>query len=165
MTGTLTTTAHEIAAAVVDPEMPFLTLEDLGVLRGVEAGEDREVRVTITPTYTGCPALTTMRDDLVRRLAAAGFDPVEVVVSLDPPWSSDDITERGREALREHGFSPPGPAGGPVPVTLIRKPRVLTCPRCGEGPAQLVSEFGSTSCKALYRCPSCLEPFEHVKEL
>ncbi len=160
--------AHEVAAAVVDPEMPFLTLEDLGVLRGVEVGEDesdRWVRITITPTYTGCPALTAMRDDLVRRLSEAGFDPVDVVVTLDPPWSSDDITERGREALREHGFSPPGPAERAIPLTLIRRPRELTCPRCGAGPAQLVSEFGSTSCKALYRCPSCLEPFEHVKEL
>ena len=163
--GVGTVLAHEIAAGVVDPEMPFLSLEDLGVLRDVSVTAEGGARVAITPTYTGCPALTAMRDDLVRRLGEAGFDPVEVVVELDPAWSSDDITDRGRQALRDHGLSPPAPVGNVVALPLIRKPRELICPLCGAGPAQLVSEFGSTSCKALYRCPSCLEPFEHVKEL
>ena len=159
--------AHEVAASVTDPEMPMLTLEDLGVLRGVEVtGES--VAVTITPTYSGCPAMATMRDDLVHRLQDHGFDDVEVRVSLSPAWSTDWITDRGRQALTDHGLSAPGPApshGGPVPLSLLPRRRALTCPRCGSAQVELTSEFGPTACKALYRCAACLEPFEHVKEI
>jgi ring-1,2-phenylacetyl-CoA epoxidase subunit PaaD len=160
-------TAYDVAATVTDPEMPMLTLEDLGVLRHVEEHGDRVV-VAITPTYSGCPAMATMRDDLVHRLEGAGYRTVEVHVEPSPAWSSDWITERGRAALREHGLSAPGPAprpGGPVPLTLLPMKRALTCPRCGADDVRLTSEFGATACKALYRCESCLEPFEHVKEI
>jgi len=159
--------ARTVAASVTDPEMPMLSLEDLGVLRGVEADEGRVV-VTITPTYSGCPAMATMRDDLVRTLQEHGFAEVTVEVSLTPAWSSDWITDRGRAALREHGISPPGAAPrrqGPVPLTLGRPERAISCPRCGSEHADLVSEFGATACKAIYRCTACLEPFEHVKEI
>ena len=159
--------ARRIAASVTDPEMPMLTLEDLGVLRDVEVDGDTVV-VTITPTYSGCPAMATMRDDLVHRLRDAGFTDVEVRVSLSPAWSSDWITPRGREALAEHGISPPGPAPrheGPVVLSLLPTRRTLACPRCGSSGVELTSEFGPTACKALYRCASCLEPFEHVKEI
>jgi ring-1,2-phenylacetyl-CoA epoxidase subunit PaaD len=156
--------AHDVAATVPDPEMPMLTLEDLGVLRSVEVDETRVV-VTITPTYSGCPAMASMRDDLVRRLGEEGYD-AEVRVSLSPPWSSDWITERGRRALQEHGLSAPGPAPtGPVTLSLAPTRRTLTCPRCGSSEVALTSEFGPTACTALYRCTSCLEPFEHVKEI
>ncbi|MFC7586547.1 1,2-phenylacetyl-CoA epoxidase subunit PaaD [Nonomuraea antimicrobica] len=164
--------AAEVARQVRDPEMPMLTLADLGVLRGLEVARDASgaevVIASITPTYTGCPALATMRDDLVHRLNAAGFPHVEVRIVLDPPWSSDWISERGREALREAGLSAPGPAPrrtGPVRLTLGPVRRRLTCPRCGSAAARLVSEFGATACKALYTCTDCLEPFEHVKEI
>ena len=130
--------ARSLAAAVTDPEMPMLTLADLGVLRGVELHDERVV-VTITPTYSGCPAMATMRDDLVHTLRDHGFDDVEVRVSLHPAWSSDWISERGR--------------------------RALSCPRCGSRDVDLTSEFGPTACKAMYRCTACLEPFEHVKEI
>ncbi len=163
---TLTARAREIAAAVTDPEMPMLTLEDLGVLRDVR-DDGSGVVVTITPTYSGCPAMATMRDDLVHRLADAGFT-ARVEVSLSPAWSSDWITERGRQALRDHGLSAPGPAprgGGPVPLTLTPTRRAIGCPRCGSDRVALTSEFGATACKALYRCTACLEPFEHVKEI
>jgi ring-1,2-phenylacetyl-CoA epoxidase subunit PaaD len=159
-------TAYALAASVTDPEMPMLTLEDLGVLRDVREA-DGEVVVTITPTYSGCPAMATMRDDLVHRLTDAGYA-ARVEVTLSPAWSSDWITERGRRALREHGLSAPGPApvrGGPVPLTLGPVRRAVTCPRCGSKNPRLSSEFGATACKALYRCEDCLEPFEHVKEL
>lgn len=159
--------ARRVAASVTDPEMPMLTLEDLGVLRDVEVDGDTVV-VTITPTYSGCPAMATMRDDLVHRLRDAGFADVEVRVSLHPAWSSDWITPRGRAALAQHGISPPGAApshGGPVVLSLLPTRRTLTCPRCGSSDVDLTSEFGSTACKALYRCTSCLEPFEHVKEI
>lgn len=164
--------AAEVAGRVRDPEMPMLTLADLGVLRGVEVTRDAEgaevVVASITPTYTGCPAMKTMRDDLVHRLREAGFERVEVRVVLDPPWSSDWISERGRAALRAAGLSPPGPAprrSGPVLLTLGPKRAAPPCPRCGSADTRLTSEFGATACKALYRCAACLEPFEHVKEI
>jgi ring-1,2-phenylacetyl-CoA epoxidase subunit PaaD len=168
--------AREVAAQVCDPEMPMLTLDDLGVLRNVDIQQDTVI-VSITPTYTGCPAMATMRDDLVHRLNDAGFPRVEVRVVLDPPWSSDWISERGRAALREAGLStprpappPPGPRApqrGPNPVALNLGPtrQAPACPRCGSTATRLTSEFGATACKALYSCTECLEPFEHVKEI
>ena len=179
----MTGTAYAIAASVTDPELPVLTLADLGVLRRVAehcaeghcAGEHAaggcgpSVTVVITPTYSGCPALAAIRDDLVRSLTRAGYADVRVQVELSPAWSSDWISERGRLALAAAGISPPGPAparhDGPVPLTLMPARRELRCPRCGSAMAELVSEFGATACKALYRCASCLEPFEHVKEI
>jgi ring-1,2-phenylacetyl-CoA epoxidase subunit PaaD len=165
-------TAYDIAASVTDPEMPMLTLADLGVLRGVAVepapGGGETVVASITPTYSGCPAMATMRDDLVHRLTDAGFDDVRVRVELTPAWSSDWITERGRAALAEHGISPPGAAerpAGPIALNLAPTRRRLTCPRCGSTAVELTSEFGPTACKALYRCTACLEPFEHVKEI
>jgi len=157
--------ARSVAASVRDPEMPMLTLEDLGVLRSVTLESDNCVVVTITPTYSGCPAMATMRDDLVHRLTDAGFE-AEVRVSLSPAWSSDWITPEGRQALARHGISPPGAAPrGPVGLSLLPTRRALSCPRCGSDEVELTSEFGATACKAMYRCTSCLEPFEHVKEI
>lgn len=164
----LRASAYEVAAGVVDPELPMLTLADLGVLRSVVESADGGVVVEVTPTYTGCPALDAMHDDLVRVLRGAGYGPVEVRVSLSPPWSSDMITERGRALLREHRVSPPGPApagDGPVPLSLAPTRRVLTCPACGAEDARLTSEFGPTACTALYVCAACGEPFQHVKEI
>ncbi|MDT9593746.1 1,2-phenylacetyl-CoA epoxidase subunit PaaD [Nocardioides zeae] len=158
--------ARAVVASVTDPEMPMLTLHDLGVLRDVVVQADGRVRVTITPTYSGCPAMATMRDDLVRALQDAGFE-AEVVVSLEPAWSSDLITQAGRRALRDHGVSPPGaaPQGGPVALRLLPVRRDVRCPRCDSTAVELTSEFGPTACRALYRCTDCLEPFEHVKEI
>ncbi|GAA5140461.1 phenylacetate-CoA oxygenase subunit PaaJ [Nocardioides marinquilinus] len=157
-------TALEVASRVVDPELPMLTLADLGVLRGVEQ-DGAHVVVTITPTYSGCPAMAAMRDDLLRTLGEHGYD-AEVRVSLHPAWTSDWISARGRAALRRHGISPPGPApSGPVTLSLLPTRRDVTCPQCGSGRTELTSEFGSTACKALYRCADCLEPFDHVKEI
>ena len=160
--------AYAVARTVTDPEMPMLTLEDLGVLREVDVAGEGQVVVAITPTYSGCPAMATMRDDLVHRLTDAGFEEVRVKVALSPAWSSDWITERGRRALAEAGLSAPGPAprrDGPITLDLLPTRRSLTCPRCGSAAVELTSEFGATACKALYRCTDCLEPFEHVKEI
>ncbi|MEO5851265.1 MAG: 1,2-phenylacetyl-CoA epoxidase subunit PaaD [Nocardioides sp.] len=164
-------TAYAVARTVTDPEMPMLTLEDLGVLRSVEEHDGR-VEVAITPTYSGCPAMATMRDDLVHRLHDAGYADVRVRVALTPAWSSDWISDEGRRKLAEHGISPPGPAptgrgpgGGPVTISLLPTRRALSCPRCASAEVELTSEFGATACKALYRCAACLEPFEHVKEI
>ncbi len=161
--------AYAVARTVRDPELPVLTLEDLGVLRDVTIDADGGVSVAITPTYSGCPAMATMRDDLERALREEGFDRVTVRVVLSPPWSTDWITPAGRAALAAYGISPPGPAprraAGPVPLTLGPVHRVARCPRCGSTRTSLTSEFGATPCKALYRCERCLEPFEHVKEI
>lgn len=171
VTGTPWQRAREAAAGVRDPEMPMLTLADLGVLREVRVTDvdgHQRVVVAITPTYSGCPAMAAMRDDLVRHLHDAGFADVRVRVELAPPWSSDWITERGRRALAAAGLSAPGPAAsrsGPVPLTLVPPRRPLDCPRCGSADTAVTSEFGPTACTALYRCETCLEPFEHVKEI
>jgi ring-1,2-phenylacetyl-CoA epoxidase subunit PaaD len=160
--------AQAVAEKVTDPELPMLTLADLGVLREVTVQEGDAVEVAITPTYSGCPAMATMRDDLVRSLQEAGFADVRVRVVLEPAWTTDWITDRGRAALAEAGISAPGPAParrGPVPLTLGPVRRQVTCPRCGSADPELTSEFGSTACKALYRCRTCLEPFDHVKEI
>ena len=157
--------AYAVAASVTDPEMPMLTLEDLGVLREVREDGDTVV-VTITPTYSGCPAMATMRDDLVHRLTDAGYA-ARVDIALSPAWSSDWITDRGRTALRDHGLSAPGPAprrAGRWCCPCSDHP-AATCPQCGSAEVELTSEFGATACKALYRCAACLEPFEHVKEI
>ncbi len=158
--------ARAVAATVTDPEMPMLTLEDLGVLRDVSFDSDGRLVVAITPTYSGCPAMATMRDDVVRSLLEEGFEDVAVEVSLSPAWTSDWITERGRKALAEHGISPPGIAPqGPMTLSLAPTRRSVRCPRCGSEDVSLTSEFSSTACKALYRCDACLEPFDHVKEI
>lgn len=161
--------AREIAATVTDPEMPMLTLADLGVLRDVYVDRDGTVVVTITPTYSGCPAMSTMRDELRRRLAAGGVEHVDVRTVLEPAWSSDWITPEGRRKLTEHGISAPAhvtarPAG-PVALTLSPPRRLLRCPQCGSTNTELTSEFGATSCKSLHRCLDCREPFDHVKEI
>lgn len=159
--------AMRVAETVTDPEMPMLTLRDLGVLRDVKVDGECLV-VTITPTYSGCPAMATMRDDLTYQLNTAGFNNVAVNTVLQPAWSSDWITDDGRRKLDEYGISPPGPAthhAGPVPLTLTLPRRQITCPQCGSTDTELTSEFGSTACKALYRCVSCREPFDHVKEI
>ena len=163
--------AREVAEAVTDPELPDLTLAELGVLREVVEQPDGRVVVSLTPTYTGCPALGMMRADLEHRLHAAGFGRVEVRAVLDPPWTTDWITESGRRKLAAAGIAPPGPAGpgarrmGPVEVRLGATRRMVACPRCGSDSTEEVSRFGATACKSLWRCRTCREPFEHVKEI
>jgi ring-1,2-phenylacetyl-CoA epoxidase subunit PaaD len=167
VTARVTASAWEVAATVVDPELPMLTLADLGVLRDVEV-DGGAVVVTITPTYSGCPAMATMRDDLVRRLQEEGYDDVRVKLSLAPAWTTDWITAEGKQALADAGISPPGPAprrDGPVVLRLAPTRRAVRCPRCASDDVALTSEFGSTACKAMYRCRACLEPFDHVKEI
>ncbi|MEV0737909.1 1,2-phenylacetyl-CoA epoxidase subunit PaaD [Streptomyces sp. NPDC050549] len=158
--------ARHIAAQVPDPEMPMLTLADLGVLRDVEIGEDGTVVASLTPTYSGCPAMAEMRAEVAARLTDAGYPRVEIRTVLDPPWSSDWITPAGRAKLAEHGIAPPGAAPrGPLVLTLSPTRRTVPCPRCGATDTEETSHFAATSCKALWRCRACREPFEYVKEI
>ncbi|WP_369269466.1 1,2-phenylacetyl-CoA epoxidase subunit PaaD [Streptomyces sp. R11] len=160
--------ARRIADRVPDPELPMLTLADLGVLRDVELTEDGTVVASLTPTYSGCPAMAEMRADVAARLREAGYERVEIRTVLDPPWTSDWITPSGRRKLTEHGIAPPGPAprgAGPVALVLSPTRHAVTCPRCGSANTEETSRFAATSCKALWRCRACREPFEYVKEI
>ena len=160
--------AWAVAALVPDPELPMLTLADLGILRDVRV-DAAGVAVIITPTYSGCPAVREIRHDLQLRLQQAGFDDVTVRTELSPPWSSDWITPQGRTKLAAAGIAPPHSAGprpaGPIPLTLHPASRTVTCPRCGSSHTEETSRFSATACKALYRCCACAEPFEYVKEI
>lgn len=160
--------AVRVAEGVVDPELPVLTLAELGVLRGVEVRAGGRVVVAITPTYSGCPALDEMRADLRKRLNEAGYQDVDVRTVLSPAWTTDWISEEGRRKLAEYGIAPPGPAprrAGPVPLNLVPPNTIVRCPRCGSPRTAELSRFSSTACKALRRCADCQEPFEHMKEL
>jgi len=160
--------ARAVAESVADPELPMLTLADLGILRDVVVDGGRVI-VTITPTYSGCPAMGAIRSDLAASLRASGYAEVEVRTVLQPAWTTDWVTADGRRKLAEHGIAPPGRApvraAGPVPLTLARPPGRIACPQCGSSDTVEVSRFGATACKALLRCSSCAEPFEHVKEI
>ncbi|HEY8340291.1 MAG TPA: 1,2-phenylacetyl-CoA epoxidase subunit PaaD [Egibacteraceae bacterium] len=168
MAATTLADARAIAASVTDPELPQLTLADLGVLRDVRVSDDGTVVVSITPTYSGCPAMEVMRRDLRAALLDAGYPQVEVRTVLSPPWSSDWITPEGRRKLAAAGIAPPGPAprrSGPVLVQLGPPRQTVACPQCGSPDTTEISRFSGTACKALRRCEACHEPFEHVKEL
>lgn len=161
-------TAYHAAAMVTDPELPLLTLADLGILREVSESGGRVV-VTITPTYTGCPALQTMREDIAHALEHAGYPGAEIRIALQPAWSSDWITPAGRRKLARAGIAPPGPVAarrsGPIPLTLVPPASLIRCPRCGSAATELLSRFGSAACRSLHRCGACHEPFEHIKEI
>lgn len=160
--------ARLIAGSVPDPELPMVTLADLGILRTVEVSGLR-VTVSLTPTYSGCPALAEMRAEMVTRLTEAGFGVVDIRTVLDPPWSSEWISPAGRRKLAAAGIAPPRSRsdrrGGPVPLTLVTCPPVIECPACGSPDTVRTAAFSSTACKDLYRCKACAEPFEHVKEI
>ncbi|GAA2911996.1 1,2-phenylacetyl-CoA epoxidase subunit PaaD [Streptomyces mexicanus] len=190
----VTTTALEaellrLAGSVPDPELPVLTLEELGVVRAVHVRGADAVEVELTPTYTGCPAVEAMSRDIERVLREHGLREVSVRTVLSPAWSTDDITAEGRRKLRESGIAPPrvrsargpvllelGPtrAGTPRPTGTHGTPvspgpatpaDPVRCPHCGSADTELLSRFSSTACKALRRCLACREPFDHFKEV
>ncbi|GIH09993.1 phenylacetate-CoA oxygenase subunit PaaJ [Rhizocola hellebori] len=142
---------YDVVAAVKDPELPVITIAELGVLRSVSTKEGR-VTVTITPTYSGCPAMDAIRQDIRGALAKAGHDDVEVVTQLSPAWSTDMISESGRAALARSGIAPPT-AGDPA------------CTHCGSGQVLQISRYASTACQSLWKCHGCAEPFNAVKTI
>ncbi|MGF6824675.1 ring-1,2-phenylacetyl-CoA epoxidase subunit PaaD [Microbacterium sp. ZKA21] len=161
VTLTPTQEAWRVVAAVPDPEVPVLTIEDLGVLRALAVDGER-VRVEITPTYSGCPAMDAIRDDVILALTAAGYDEVDVRLVLSPAWTTDWMTDAGRTKLAEYGIAPPSGRAA-VSTGPLRLSLSVRCPRCGSLDTREVSHFGSTSCKALFECRACLEPFDHFK--
>ncbi|MFJ6001003.1 1,2-phenylacetyl-CoA epoxidase subunit PaaD [Arthrobacter sp. NPDC092385] len=149
-----------IAATVCDPEIPVLTIEDLGVLRDAHVSESGQVLVTITPTYSGCPAMDAIRDDVTAALHGGGYDDVVVRLVLAPAWTTDWLSDGGKAKLAEYGIAPPTgtAAAGPVRIGLSVK-----CPQCSSLNTRELTRFGSTSCKALYVCNDCREPFDYFK--
>jgi ring-1,2-phenylacetyl-CoA epoxidase subunit PaaD len=151
--------AWDAAASVVDPEIPVLTIADLGVLREVTVNHGR-VEVAITPTYSGCPAMNMIGLEIELALQRAGFGEAKVRTVLSPAWTTDWMSEDGRRKLREYGIAPPLAAGSRRALFGIEQ---VACPQCGSGNTEVLSEFGSTSCKALWRCKNCREPFDYFK--
>ncbi len=147
---------------VMDPEIPVLSLRELGIVRGVRVGATGGLEVLLTPTYSGCPATEVIAGSVRQALDDAGLGPVQVTQQLSPPWTTDWITPEGRRKLLDYGIAPPGAAAGAV-VRL--HPRAVACPRCASMHTERLSAFGATACKALHRCLDCLEPFEHFKPI
>jgi ring-1,2-phenylacetyl-CoA epoxidase subunit PaaD len=152
--------AWAAAASVVDPEIPVLTIADLGVLRDVTVAEDGAIEVSITPTYSGCPAVTVIAIEIELALARAGFGAVRVRSVLAPAWTTDSISEDGRRKLREFGIAPPAATAGQRGLFGLD---AVACPLCGAADTEKLAEFGSTACKALWRCRACREPFDAFK--
>jgi ring-1,2-phenylacetyl-CoA epoxidase subunit PaaD len=154
--------ARRLAAAVLDPEVPVLTIDDLGVLRDVTVDDRGRVEVTITPTYSGCPAIDAIRADVETALHGAGFDDVHVALVLAPAWTTDWMSDAGKRKLLDYGIAPPtrrtASTNGPVLLQLS-----LRCPQCGSSRTRELSRFGSTACKSLWVCDECREPFDHFK--
>jgi ring-1,2-phenylacetyl-CoA epoxidase subunit PaaD len=148
--------------AVCDPEIPVISVVDLGVISDVEVSEDGKVKVGMTPTFAGCPAISMMKADVESTLLAAGAASVEVTVLYSKAWSTNSITPKGRQLLKEFGFSPPPVLDGELSLNVLRN---AICPRCGSNHTTLISPFGPTACRAVHKCNNCLETFEQFKPL
>ena len=151
--------AWNAAATVVDPEIPVLTIADLGVLREVTVS-DGHVEIAITPTYSGCPAMNMIALEIELALEREGFHKPSIRTVLSPAWTTDWMSEQGRRKLQDYGIAPPLPASSRRALFGVTQ---VTCPQCGSDNTELLSEFGSTSCKALWRCKACREPFDYFK--
>lgn len=154
--------AWEVLQSVPDPEIPVLSIVDLGIVRHVRLESEGVVRVGISPTYSGCPATAVIKESAGQALRKAGFTHVAVDDVLAPAWTSDWITAAGRRKLLEYGIAPPAESVSNL-RSVLRPPPKIECPRCGSPDTEKLSEFGSTPCKALYRCTTCLEPFDYFK--
>lgn len=149
---------------VMDPEVPVLSVVELGIVRDVELGHDA-VTITITPTYSGCPAMRVIEQDIEAALNARGIERVEIRTTYNPAWTTDWITADAREKLRAYGIAPPGPADHAAPIAIGRRRPAVRCPYCGSIDTALQSEFGATACKAIHMCLACRQPFEEFKAI
>lgn len=148
--------------AVPDPEIPVISIQELGILRDVKIDEEGRVTVHITPTYNGCPAMDMISVQIRAVLQEKGIEDVRVISLIEPVWTTDWITESGRQKLHDYGIVPPVEKTTDTSF-LTNKSPIVACPRCGSTETKLVSRFGSTACKALYTCEECLEPFDYFK--
>jgi ring-1,2-phenylacetyl-CoA epoxidase subunit PaaD len=146
---------------VSDPEIPVLTVVDLGVIRAVDFVGDRW-RISITPTYSGCPAMSEIEANILEKLKAEGIENAKVKMVLSPAWTTDWMTEKGKQKLQEYGIAPPEGSSADKSV-LFGDPKKVTCPHCKSRETELISQFGSTACKSLYKCHDCREPFDYFK--
>ena len=151
-----------IIEQVTDPEIPVLTIVDLGILRGVSF-QDGEVEVSITPTYSGCPAMDVIREQIERELRDHGYSRVRVIQRLSPAWTTDWMTEDGKNKLKAYGIAPPTSRQMVCEATRFHEGEAIACPRCNSYDTRLISQFGSTPCKALHQCNNCHEPFDYFK--
>lgn len=151
---------YQLLNKIPDPEIPVISIIDLGVVRKVDFEGDVLV-ISITPTYSGCPAMKQIEQDIVTKLNNEGYEKVEVNTTFTPAWTTDWISNDARERLRKYGIAPP--EGSADKSLLTGEPKVVICPQCGSKNTQLTSQFGSTPCKALYKCLDCLEPFDYFK--
>ena len=152
---------YEILESVKDPEIPVVSIADLGILRNVEISEQGKLIVTITPTYSGCPAMDTIADDILKILKSEGYDP-EIKTSISPAWTTDWLTEKGRKNLEDYGIAPPAERTTDKSF-LTGGHKVIKCPQCKSTNTEMISHFGSTACKSLYKCKDCLETFDYFK--
>ncbi len=160
-TSTRTQRVWEVLQEVPDPEVPVISVVELGIIRGVNIDDTGTVTVAVTPTYSGCPAIEAININIIAALQEAGLGPVRIRSTIDPPWTTDDITDAGRAKLLEYGIAPPNGSASKASLTGNDRPRA--CPHCTSTNTELLSQFGSTSCKALYRCIDCREPFDYFK--
>lgn len=164
---TRTERAWDVLGGVLDPEVPAISVRDLGIVRDV-IDHGVELEVVLTPTYSGCPATEVIESSVLAAIEAEGLGPARATLRRAPAWTTDWISEEGRRKLREYGIAPPGPAmpDGGVPIRLVgRRAQAIACPRCGSLHTDKLAAFGSTACKAMYRCLACREPFEHFKPI
>jgi ring-1,2-phenylacetyl-CoA epoxidase subunit PaaD len=154
--------ASDVLDAVCDPEIPVLTIRDLGILRDVRVADDGVLEVIITPTYSGCPAMSAIEVNIRAALQEAGIETARVVSVLKPAWTTDWMTEAGRQKLRAFGIAPPE-TGSRDKRALLGERQILRCPNCQSANTEMIAQFGSTSCKALFKCLDCLEPFDYFK--
>jgi ring-1,2-phenylacetyl-CoA epoxidase subunit PaaD len=150
----------KLLEGISDPEVPVLSVIDLGIVRSVKIQED-QIHITITPTYSGCPAMGVIEQDIKEKLSKEGFTKFKIDTVLTPAWTTDWISEEGRKKLKLYGIAPP--ENEPDKSVLFADPVKVQCPKCGSRDTRMVSQFGSTACKAHYQCNSCLEPFDYFK--
>jgi ring-1,2-phenylacetyl-CoA epoxidase subunit PaaD len=153
---------YEALSEIPDPEIPVISITDLGVIRDVTITGDTSIELNITPTYSGCPAMQQIDADVRKKLGEKGFKDIKINTVYSPPWTTDWINDAAKERLREYGIAPPEHSTEDK-SWLTGKDKMISCPRCKSNNTKLISQFGSTACKALYQCQDCLEPFDYFK--
>ena len=162
MTSATVDSINEILKTIPDPEIPVISIVELGIVRDIQISNEESITILITPTYSGCPAMMAIEQDIKSVLQQHGYNDIKVKLVYSPVWTTDWIPDEAKEKLRQYGIAPPAHSTSDKSVLSLH-PRAIACPRCGSLQTSMVSPFGSTACKALYKCESCLEPFDYFK--